>query len=204
MPRPALTEEQRRLIRRNIREAAARLYAENGINNVSVRAVAQQAGVSVGTVYSHFGSLSELMQSLWRRPARKLVQQMTRLAEDLPDPADRLKALLEAYVRFYIEEPQVFRGAFMFVRPENLEAPEQTALEDDAFFSLFRDAIIAGQNEGRFRSGDPDTLGQLIIGSVHGALTLPINLHRLALSEGPEIARQAIAAQLDWLQAGCN
>ena len=42
----------------------------------SFKEVAQEAGVSVGTVYSHFGSLSELMQSLWRRPARKLVQRL--------------------------------------------------------------------------------------------------------------------------------
>ena len=200
MPRPALTEEQRRQIRRNIREAAARLHKDNGLSNISVRAVAQEAGVSVGTVYSHFGSLSELMQSLWRRPARKLVQRLTHLADEISDPVEQLRAYLTAYVQFSIAEPEVFRAAFLFVRPETVAPPEKIALEDDEFFSLFRRAIVQGQREGHIRSGDPDTLVQLVLGSVHGALALPVNLHRLALREGAELAEQAIAAQLEWLQ----
>ena len=77
MPRPALTEEQRRESRRRIREAASALYATSGLGDISARAIAKEAGVSVGTIYSHFGSLAELMQSLWRQPARKLVQQLS-------------------------------------------------------------------------------------------------------------------------------
>jgi AcrR family transcriptional regulator len=200
MPRPALTDEQRRAIRRNIRDAAATLYAEKGITNVSVRAVAEHAGVSVGTVYSYFGSLSELLQSLWRQPAGKLVQQMTQLIQDVSNPAEQLDALLHAYVRFAFEKPQVFRSAFLFVRPESLEPPEKVALTDDKFFSLFSQAISQGQQEGQFRHGDPNTLAQLVLGSVHGALALPINMHRLALNEGTSIAEQTIAAQLGWLQ----
>ena len=156
--------------------------------------------MSVGTVYSHFGSLSELMQSLWRRPARKLVQRLAQLGDELSDPLEQLRSYLEAYVQFSIAEPEVFRAAFLYVRPESVAAPEKIALEDDEFFSLFRRAIVQGQNEGRFRSGDPDTLVQLVLGSIHGALALPVNLHRLALRDGVDVAEEAIAAQLEWLQ----
>ena len=200
MPRPALTDEQRRAVRRTIREAAARIYAERGVQNVSVRAVAEQAGVSVGTVYSYFGSLSELLQSLWRQPARKLVQQMTQLAREVSDPVERLSQLLHAYVRFSVEEPQVFRSAFLFVRPEQQKPPEKVALADDDFFTQFSQAISLGQREGRFRPGDPNTLAQMVLGAVHGALALPVNMHRLDLSPGTSIAEAVIAAQLEWLQ----
>lgn len=200
MPRPALTDEQRKAIRRNIREAASKLYTEKGTTNVSVRAVAQQAGVSVGTVYSHFGSLSELLQSLWRQPVGRLVQQMAQLAQEHDDPEERLEILLNAYVRFALSKPQVFRSAFLFVRPESVEPPEQVALSDDRFFGLLRQAISDGQRDQRFRDGDPDVLTQLVISAVHGALALPINLHRLALSPGETMAGHAITAQLDWLK----
>lgn len=201
MPRPALTDEQRSAIRRKIREAAARLYAQEGVSNISVRAVAKQAGVSVGTVYSYFGSLSELLQSLWRQPARKLVVRMTQLAEATSRPIEQLSALLNAYVTFAVEEPEVFRSAFLFVRPKALEPPEQVALADDQFFKLFSQAIADGQQAGEIRAGDPDTLAQMVLSAVHGALALPINLHRLALRPGPSLAEQAIAAQLEWLQS---
>ena len=201
MPRPTLTDEQRRDIRRNIREAAAKLYAQNGTNNVSVRAVAELAGVSVGTVYSHFGSLSELLQSLWRQPVGKLVQQMTQLVQEAPTASEQLQALLHAYVRFADEQPQVFRSAFLFVRPESLKPPKQVALADDTFFMLFSQAVADGQQAGQFRQGDPNMLAQLIISAVHGALALPINMHRLGLEVGARVADEAITAQLEWLQS---
>ena len=60
MPRPALTEEQRRETRRQIRQAASDMYAENGLSDISARAIAKRAGVSVGTIYSHFANLTDL------------------------------------------------------------------------------------------------------------------------------------------------
>ena len=201
MPRPALTKEQRRSSRRKIRQAAAELYAAQGLNGVSIRAVAQLAGVSSGTVYSHFGSLSELLQSLWRRPAAKLVQRMTQIAQNQDDPIERLRTLLITYVDFSEANAEVFRSAFLFVRPAHLDAPKQLPAAEDSFFTLFSSAISDGQQSGLFRHGDPLDLAQLVLGAVHGALALPINLHRLALQQGPNAARQAIDAQLQWLQA---
>ena len=201
MPRPSLTDEQRSAIRRSIREAAAKIYAQEGVNNVSARAVAQEAGVSVGTVYSYFGSLSGLLQSLWRQPVRKLVENMTQLADETQDPAKQIEAFLSAYVRFAQDEPIVFRSAFLFVRPESVAPPEQIPLANDKFFKLFTEAVAEGQRLGAFRSGDPNTIAQIVLSSVHGALALPINLHRLALQEGKRIAEEAIAAQLEWLQS---
>lgn len=199
MPRPALTEEQRRSSRRKIRQAAAELYAVRGLNGVSIRAVAHLAGVSTGTVYSHFGSLSELLQSLWRRPAAKLIERMAQISQDEDDPVKRLRALLHTYVDFSEANTEVFRSAFLFVRPSHLDAPKQLPLTKDLFFTLFSSAITDGQQSGLFRQGDPLNLAQLVLGAVHGALALPINLHRLALKQGASAARQAIDAQLQWL-----
>ena len=76
MPRPALTEEQRRATRRRIRRAASELYAEAGLSRISARAVAERAGVSVGTLYTHFDNLTDLMRSLWRAPVARLYEEM--------------------------------------------------------------------------------------------------------------------------------
>lgn len=200
MPRPALTDEQRRAIRHNIRDAAAKLYAESGVHSVSVRGVAERAGVSVGTVYSYFSSLTELLQSLWRQPVRKLVEELTALGQEAANPAERLGLLLRAYVRFAVDEPNVFRSAFLFVRPASVAPPQQVALANDQFFQLFNGAIAQGQAEGQFRPGDPAILTQLVLSAVHGALALPINLHRLALIDGVSAAEHAITAQLEWLR----
>lgn len=201
MPRPALTDEQRRETRRKIRAAAAALHAESGRTDLSARAVAERAGVSVGTLYSYFGSLSELMQSLWRQPARRLVEELEQICAKEPDPVSRLKSLLEAYAGFSEEQRSVFRGAFLFVRPESQEPPAQVSLDEDRFFGLFRQSIIDGQAAGSIRDGEPDRLTQTVLSAVHGAIALPINLHRLALDSSPGMQKAMIEVMLGWVQS---
>ncbi len=201
MPRPALTDEQRRATRRRIREAAAELHAENGLAGISARAVAEKAGVSVGTLYSHFSNLGELMQSLWRTPARRVATKLEQLAAEVTEPVERLRAMLHIYASFAVEERAVFRGAFLFVRPESHEAPARVSLDDDRFFQALRGALVDGQEAGVFRAGHPNKLTQTVLGAVHGALALPINMHRLALDTSAEPPEHMIEVMLEWLQS---
>lgn len=200
MARPALTDEQRAETRRRLRAAAAKLYTDKGLENVSARAVAEEAGVSVGTLYSYFGNLSELMQSLWRQPARRLTNELADISNSRSKPSLRLKKMLRAYVRFSQDENLVFRNAFLFVRAQGQVPPPQVALEKDRFFQTFRGVIEEGQEASMFRSGNPNLLTQMVFGSVHGALALPVNLHRLALEDPVKAAHAVIDAQLEWLQ----
>jgi AcrR family transcriptional regulator len=64
VPRPALTDKQRRETRLRNFTAAAELCAENGFRDISARTIADKAGVSVGTLYTNFDNLKDLMQSL--------------------------------------------------------------------------------------------------------------------------------------------
>ena len=179
MPRPALTEEQRRATRRRIRRAASELYAEAGLSRISARAVAERAGVSVGTLYTHFDNLTDLMRSLWRAPVARLYQEMRELAESTPDPVDRLTLLMRRYVRFAAEEASVYRGAFLFVRPQTDEQPEALPPGRNDFLRLLGDAISQGQAQGSVRAGDPEAMAQLIWAALHGANALPINIDLL-------------------------
>ena len=109
MPRKPATEEQKLAARRHLQKTASGLYAEKGATGVSARAIAVRAGVSVGALYSHFGSLQGLMQSLWREPVEQIDRQLEQIAADHPDPVDRLRALLGAYVEVALERPELFR-----------------------------------------------------------------------------------------------
>ena len=200
MPRPSLTDEQRREIRHSIRSAASKLFAENGMKDISARSVAQAANVSVGTIYAHFGSLTGLMQSFWKEPVRKLITDLTLLAEDEPNELDRLKKLLDAYVMFALKQHAVYRGSFMFVRPDSHDKPQPVSLEEDRLFSLFRAAIVDCQKAGVIRKGDPDRLTQAVWSGLHGAIALPTNIDRLALDSPSEMAPYMIDLLLEWLQ----
>lgn len=200
MARPKATPEQRKLVRRSIQSAAADLYRAKGIAAISARAVATKAGVSVGTIYSYFGDLAGLMQSLWTGRVAEQEGVFRAVAARHADPAERLRALLEAYIAFGIEQDDLYRGTLMFVRPTALETPEKQPLSIFAFPTLLREAIEQGQAKGQFVDGDPAMLMQTLWSGVHGALALPINLDRLALKSATEMTAPMVDALMRTVQ----
>lgn len=187
MARPKATPEQRNRVRRSIQSAAAALYRAEGIASISARAVATKAGVSVGTIYSYFGDLTGLMQSLWTGRIAELEDEFRTRAKAYEDPLERIAALLTAYLKFGIEQDALYRGALMFVRPAALETPEKQPLDGFAFPTLLRDAIRQGQADGSIVDDDADVLVQMLWCGVHGTLALPINMDRLDLKPAAEI-----------------
>jgi len=200
MARPALTNEQRQKTRRNIRNAASQLYARNGLADISARSVAEKAGVSVGTLYSHFGSLTQLMQSLWKEPLSRLIDDLEKTLEGDQNPFKKIEIMLQVYVDFADTHRGVYRGAFLYVRPESHDKPTKVSLDEDRFFSLFRNTISEAQKHGLVRKGDPNMIAQTLWAGIHGAIALPLNVDRLALAPSEETAPYMIAALLDWIK----
>lgn len=200
MPRKPATDEQREAVRRRLQAAASAQYAAFGAGGVSARSIAERAGVSVGTLYTYFGSLQGLMQSLWMEPLDRINVRLTRTAQAHADPVERLRKLLEAYVEVATGAPELFRGAFLFVRPESLEKPPRDALESVVFGALLLAAIEEAQAVGRIRTGEPRRLAQLAWSAVHGSLALPVNFDRLDLDAGQAVAADMITAILHSLE----
>lgn len=201
MPRPQVSEAQRAQTRRKIRQAAARVYQAAGIKGVSARAIAKEAGVSVGTLYSYFANLHDLMESLWREPVDRASDELKALAARTPDPLTRIRVLLESYIGFALDNPEIYRAVFLFVRPPDMVESNPLPVREVVLPALLIEAIREGQARGEIRKGDPELMAQALWASVHGAIALPANMGRFALSPAEDIARTALDIALRGLRA---
>ncbi|MEM8499839.1 MAG: TetR/AcrR family transcriptional regulator [Pseudomonadota bacterium] len=192
MPRPALTEEQRKRTRGNIREAAIRLRAKQGSHQISVRDIAAEAGISVGTFYIYYENLDDLAQALWQEPVKDLRLKIESIASETENPLKRIRKVLECYARFEVEQHRVFKGAFLFVRPDTMCKPVPEQLKTEVFYRLLREAIVEGQQIGEIRDGDPGEFAQILWASIHGALAIPINLDRYRFYPSQKMAKKTI------------
>ncbi len=192
MARPKASPEQRAEVRRSIQQAAVELYRAEGLSGVSARAVAKKAGVSVGTIYSYFGDLKGLGQSLWEPQIARLEDELRKVAAQHEAPLVRIEALLRAYLTFGIEQAELYRNALMFVRPTSAETPEKRPLFEFAFPSLLKAAIKQGQANGSLVAGDPSILAQVLWSGTHGALALPVNMDRLKLVPAHDLIDEAV------------
>lgn len=92
--------------------AAARLVEDGGAGTVTVRAVAQQTGVTATALYRHFADKEALLVAVASRGFALLVDRFTRAAGRDRPPRHRLTELGLAYVAFAADHPHLH--ALMF------------------------------------------------------------------------------------------
>lgn len=82
--------------RRDLLEATTRIISERGLSGASVRAVAERAQVSAGSVLYHFESFDQLVEAAVRGAFGEFIDARRAVAEGHRDPVDRLRATIHA------------------------------------------------------------------------------------------------------------
>lgn len=81
-------------------ETAQRLFSEQGVEVVSMSAIAEAAGVGKGTLYRHFDNKAELVHVLLDQDMHDLQTRTLRRLNQNADPLESLRWFLEQVVRF--------------------------------------------------------------------------------------------------------
>ncbi len=109
-PRPRKAPKQARSLEtvRVIVEAAARILEERGHGGFSTNAVAERAGVSVGSLYQYFPSKDALIGALIVRETSLLVED-SEVAAGLPSGKEAVSAFIAACVSHQFRRPKLAR-----------------------------------------------------------------------------------------------
>lgn len=102
MARPKATGRREELL-----DAALVALAERGITGLRIRDVADQAGVSTGTVHYHFNDIDELVVAIHELAVDRFGTSRRELASAIPDACDRLIALAETGIPTSEDDPLV-------------------------------------------------------------------------------------------------
>lgn len=98
-----------------ILNTAMRLFEERGYDQTTMRAIAQEAGVSVGNAYYYFSAKEQLVQGFYDRLAAEHAEAALAAMEGVSELADRIRLVLTAWLD--VAEPyhafaaQFFRNA---------------------------------------------------------------------------------------------
>jgi AcrR family transcriptional regulator len=144
-------------------EVGLKLLEREGVDALTLRRIAREAGVSHGAPLRHFASLSDLRAEIAARGFRILSEAVDGASAALPagaGPRARLRAAGTAYVEAAIAHPSLF--ALMF-RPEALDPTNEAfARESRAAFERLVRLVRAAQDAGF----EPDTDTRLLAGAV--------------------------------------
>jgi AcrR family transcriptional regulator len=106
--RPRYAEAARTLLRNTLLTAASDLLREYSWSEISMAAIAAQAGVSRQTLYNEFGSREEFAQSFAMREADTFLSSVeATIASHPDDPLQALEAAFEHFLSAAAENPMV-------------------------------------------------------------------------------------------------
>lgn len=154
-------------------DVALDLLARDGIESLTLRRIARDAGVSHGAPLRHYRSLATLLAHVAARGFRMLQEAVGTAASALPEgspPGDALAAACRAYVETAVAHPDLF--ALMF-RPEQLDwqVPALQANASAAFEQLVG-FVAAAQEAGWHPEADTRVLAGANWAAAHGLATL--------------------------------
>jgi len=155
--------------KREILEAASRVFRARGLHAAGMRDIAAELGMAVGNLYYYFRDKEDLLAFVQESALSRLLEMAARVrALDLP--ADRkLRLLLEEHVVGLNDPEEGTPGSLAHLEVEALGEERRAGVlaRRDEYEQIVRSLIEEGMDQGMFLRADPKVASLALLGSVN-------------------------------------
>ncbi len=146
-------------------DIAKEMIQNEGIQSVSVRKIADEAGYSYATIYNYFDDLNSLLWSVKKDMIQDLIEWMKDIQiSDL----NGIKHLFHRYIEYYITYPNVFKFFYFYTLEVSIDEIEK----EFNFYQLWNSTFSVIMEEYHLTNKDIEVISKCLIYSIHGILTL--------------------------------
>jgi AcrR family transcriptional regulator len=139
-------------LRRVLVEAALSLLTKTQRWDFSLREVARRANVSHNAPYSHFASKRDLLAAVAAKGYEILRARVLTALRGKTKPADALKAISIAYLRFATENPAHYRLMFgPTLQGQDGRLPSEVIRAFASAEAVYREVLKQGSEDGAFK-----------------------------------------------------
>jgi AcrR family transcriptional regulator len=189
-------------VRTKVMSAARELFANEGVEAVSMRKIAEAVEYSPTVIYAHFTDKEALLREICNEDFAALAHVFHEIAA-IHDPIERIRHIGRRYIQFGLKYPNHYRLMFMtkhLTGPKDEEDCGKGNPDEDAY-ALVRQTVAEAIAAGRLppESTDVDLISQVLWAAVHGVVSLEIVKGADAWTEWRPIELR-IEKALDW----CN
>ncbi|MCH7345547.1 TetR/AcrR family transcriptional regulator [Pelomonas sp. CA6] len=185
-----------RELRLQLLERARAICAEEGWEALSMRRLAQDAGLSPMTLYSYFPSKKALLEALWVEVFEALLDRLLRASDGLRSPRAVFEAHVRAYIGFWEERPDQYRMIYLAGSVDGGLAPVDLASQPvyPRFLALMRERVAACAAASPSEAALA-LAGDLVVVKIVGFLQLSLGIRRYALADR-EALREAVVQDI--------
>jgi AcrR family transcriptional regulator len=181
------------LRRAEILEAAERIFIAEGYEGATIRKIADEVGVSSTALYMHFRDKDQILLEICTQVIEQLLSINSEISAQPVDSVVRVRMMLEAYVRFALENPNAYRLVFCS-SPASASVQKQAATMEIGAncFERFVGVVREIAAEGRLRQGDARSAAQSLWAACHGLVALMITKPDFDWAPADELMRVTI------------
>ena len=153
-------------------QAGVEILSEEGAGGLSLRKVAQRAGVSHNAPYSHFPDKQSLIAAISTEGFKQLYHVLDTVILSYPDdPKRQLQEGALAYLQFAIDHTDTFKIMFASVLEKEKDYPAFVEISGKTFERVV-DIVRSCQEAGILRLTPPEATAVAVWGQIHGIVSL--------------------------------
>ncbi|MFZ5859027.1 MAG: TetR/AcrR family transcriptional regulator [Chloroflexota bacterium] len=155
-------------------KAGVEILSKEGVGGLSLRKVAQRAGVSHSAPYAHFSDKQSLIAAISTEGFNQLHNELNAvIAKYANDPKQQLVEGTRAYVQFAIDNKDTFKIMFSSALEKEKEYPAFVEISRQTFERVV-DIVKACQTAKVLKPGSPEVTAVIVWGQVHGIVSLAL------------------------------
>jgi AcrR family transcriptional regulator len=202
-------EKAKEALRTRIVEAARDIVSEEGLDALSMRALAERIAYSPATIYLHFRDKEALLREVMEEGFRRLSETAERETEALGEGANaaqRHRALGRAYARFALDNTAYFRVMFEIPGVARMghgaDCAQEGRADAAASWCAVVDTVQEAIDEGLIRVRDAQHGAIIAWALVHGLTSLFLSGHLVRAAESPAAFMAMLELAMDSLGTG--
>jgi len=152
-------DDQKQATREKVLEAARDLFNETGYEETTIRAIAERAGVSVGSVFTTFASKAEVLSHVMDKRLADLYAEFDRVVPFLRgSTADRLCSIFAIHYEFETRRVKLFLAHIAASYSPSQDPGVTPYGRNERLTEMLRDVLQGGIERGDVRPDlDPET-----------------------------------------------
>ncbi|SEF21969.1 transcriptional regulator, TetR family [Amycolatopsis pretoriensis] len=158
--------------RATIVAAATEQLAEHGYGGCSVAAVAERAGVAVGSVYRHFPTKADLVVHVFRQVVTREVDAVRAVSAQPGEPAERVLAVFETFAQRALKAPR--QAYALLAEPVDALIDAERLEFRRAFTEVVAEHVAAGVRDGSLPPQDGRLTAAALVGAAAEVLIGPL------------------------------
>lgn len=182
-------EIQRERMKSFFLDATKKIILAEGVENVTIRKVADIAGYSYATIYNYFVDLNELLWETKLLMIKDLIMIIDSKIDIKGYDSESIKKIFKTYISYYLENPNIFKFFYLYQLVKTEEKPSSIETQPD-FDQMWRNTFKEFIDKGILSLKDLEVISKIFIYSMHGMLTLNFSYNM-------ELTKDSIYRDLD-------